>query len=157
MPISPQALNKPASRIRFADLCNRLAPVRGAGQPSSCCDQEASYFFSLHEQCRRLSKGLLLARGLLPLLRRSLRLEGFDLPLVLAEELLKFLPLGHGEQPLGVGILDGLPPLGHLLRKQQPLPAVGAGFPGIQGSRLKHLREVVGGAPAFWFLFRCVH
>jgi hypothetical protein len=38
--------------------------------------------------------------------------------------LLEVLLVGHRQQWLGVGILGGLPPAGHLLGEQAPLPAV---------------------------------
>jgi len=60
--------------------------------------------FLQHQQSRHLRHGLLLALQLLPLLRRSLRLEGFDLPLALGAELLELLLFGHRQHRLGVGI-----------------------------------------------------
>ena len=50
-----------------------------------------------------------------------------------------------------------MPPAAHLLREEAMLPAVGAEFGGIQASRLKQHRELVGGAPALWFSLGCRH
>ena len=65
--------------------------------------------------------------------------------------------LGYRHHRLGIGILGGLPPTAHLLRKQTPLPAVGAELSVVQASGLQHHRELVGSTPAFWFLLGCRH
>jgi hypothetical protein len=51
--------------------------------------------FCGHEQGCRLGQGLLLTSELLLLLRRSLRLQGLDLPLVLGAELFKLFLLSR--------------------------------------------------------------
>jgi len=58
----------------------------------------------------------------------------------------------QGEHWLFIGILGGLAPTLHLLRKQSSLSAVGTEVCGVQASRLHHHRELVGSATALWFL-----
>ena len=75
----------------------------------------------------------------------------------MGSELLELLLLSHRKHWLGVGIQGRLPPKLHLIREETPLPALDAQLGGVHDSRLHHHRELVGSAPAFWFLLRWRH
>lgn len=105
--------------------------------------------FSQHQQRRRLRQGLRHALQLL--------LEGLDLSLVLGAEPFELFLLGYGQDWCGVGIGGGLTPAVYLLREQTPLPAVGTELGVVEASGLKHHRELVSSAPAFWLLLGCGH
>jgi hypothetical protein len=59
--------------------------------------------FSQHQQCRRRRQDLLLGLQRLLLLRRSLRLEGLELFLILSVELVELLLLRHRAYRPGIG------------------------------------------------------
>jgi len=148
-----------------AQILTRPAPAAFASATSSITFRRCKAWVSLpllpkrrppiflqHQQGRHLRHGLLLALQLLSLLRRTLRLEGSDLLLVLLVALLQVLLVAHGKHLIGIGILSGLAPTVYLLWVQAPLAAAGAELSGVKTGALQHHRELVGSAPGFWGL-----